>query len=147
MIDTCDNYRAVWDGQVPSELIASWAGLVGEQLIGQIELYPIVAIRYLLAAQLSNRRVIFFIDNDSARDGLIKAYSPSRASMSLISKFFEQELSCPCYPWFARVPSKSNPADMPSRGLGREAAAAYRASYQGKLLLQPDVVASLVLGA
>jgi hypothetical protein len=144
VIDVASNYRGVWEAVVPTELIQAWTKVVGSQLIGQIELFPIVAIRILLAALMSNRRTIFFIDNDSARDGLIKAYSPSVSSMALISKFFEQETACPCYPWFARVPSFSNPGDMPSRGQGVLAASKYGAKYEGQLTMCSDVVTSLV---
>ena len=30
------------------------------------------------------------------------------------------ELACPTFSWFCRVPSSSNPADLPSRGQGKD---------------------------
>jgi hypothetical protein len=59
--------------------------------------------------------VLYCIDNDSARDALIKADSPSRHSARLIDVFFKTEAAKPSWPWFMRVASASNPADGPSR--------------------------------
>ena len=58
---------------------------------------------------------IYFVDNDAAKDGLIKKYSPSSASNELIEAFWSLEASMGSYAWLERVPSKSNPADAPSR--------------------------------
>jgi hypothetical protein len=38
-------------------------------------------------------------------------------SLQLIHLFYNHEAEHPAYSWFARVPSSSNPADEPSRGL------------------------------
>ena len=47
--------------------------------------------------------------------------------MQLLSLFYRQEGRQPSWPWFARVPSFSSPADAPSRGQVAEAAADFRA--------------------
>ena len=56
-----------------------------------------------------------FIDNDGARFGLIKGYSPTRPSAWLIGEFWAEEAKAQAVSWFARVPSQSNCADGPSR--------------------------------
>jgi hypothetical protein len=65
---------------------------------------------------MTHRKVIFFVDNEGARMGMIKATSNSACSDKIIRLYYELERSFPSITWFARVPSYSNPADMPSRG-------------------------------
>lgn len=125
--DPVNNKTLVAGGSLPQTLSKHYRKVVGTQIIGQVELYPIILARYQLAGHLVGRRVVWFIDNDSARDGLIAAYSPSPASMALISAFYAAERTCPTYSWFARVASFSNPSDLPSRKKLLEAAKAYRA--------------------
>ena len=116
VVDTSTGKRSVAGGHIPQRLVEWWHAMVGEQIIGQGELFPIIAIRAYMGNRWTNRRVLFFIDNDSARDALVKAYSPSLASQNLVYAFYKCEMDHPCYPWFARVPSVSNIADLPARG-------------------------------
>ena len=44
-----------------------WRGDVGEHLICQIELFAVLGVRLHLRQELRQRRVIFWIDNESAR--------------------------------------------------------------------------------
>eukprot|EP00971_Amphidinium_carterae_P046396 913419-Amphidinium_carterae.1 len=46
----------------------------------------------------------------------------SRIRRRLAEVFYKGEATAPSYPWFARVPSFSNPADKLSRGKIEEAA-------------------------
>ena len=64
---------------------------------------------------MCDRRCFFFVDNDSARDGLIAAYSPVNESMHLIYEFLVQDFVSPIHAWFSRIQSASNPGDDPSR--------------------------------
>ena len=57
-----------------------------------------------------------FIDNESARSGLIKGSSRNKDSAELIEEFVNRDLEENAFFWFARVPSASNIADDPSRG-------------------------------
>ena len=60
-----------------------------EQLIAQAEPLPVLAAKQKWADLLSKtggRRVIHFVDNDAARFGLIKGYSPTRSSAWLLSE-------------------------------------------------------------
>ena len=61
------------------------------------------------------KRVIHFIDNEAARLGLVKAYSPVLPSLNIIMDTLAWDYRHECESWFARVPSKSNIADGPSR--------------------------------
>ena len=88
-----------------------------EQVIGQLELIPAwLALRAWPAVFAApGRRVLFFIDNDAARFGLIKGYSPSRASQAVIGAFWRLAAGLQIAPWFERVATDGNPADAPSR--------------------------------
>lgn len=99
-----------------AETIDKWKTKLGQdQVIGQAELFPLLVARLTWSKWMANRRVICFIDNDSARLGLIKAYSPVLPSLDIISRCFSWDHANNCSSWFARVASDSNIADAPSR--------------------------------
>ena len=86
-----------------------------KQVIGQGELYPLLVARLTWASRLRNRRVLYFIDNESARIGLVRAYSPVLPSLKLIQDCLKWDYSNESEGWYARVSSFSNCADAPSR--------------------------------
>ena len=51
--------------------------LVGDQLICQKELFAMVPIKWEWQLELSNRRVLLFVDNNSARSGVVQGQSDS----------------------------------------------------------------------
>ena len=67
------------------------------------------------AKRWRERRIVVFIDNDSARHALIRGGSPSPASAELVSLFWATEAQLRSYCWVERVPTASNVADGPSR--------------------------------
>ena len=80
-----------------------------------MEIAPVAAALEQWSDRMLHRRVSFFVDNDAARASLIKMQSDV-ASMRVALHRAEARLQeCPCFPWFARVPSSSNPGDAPSR--------------------------------
>ena len=65
---------------------------------------------------MANRDILVFIDNDPAREALIRGSSISADSASYVRGC---RLLCAAgglAPWYARVASPSNLADLPSRG-------------------------------
>ena len=74
-----------------------------------------LAAKHTWAKELKGKRVIHFIDNEAARLGLVKAYSPVLPSLSIIMDCLAWDYANHCESWFARVPSKSNISDGPSR--------------------------------
>lgn len=142
--DLHSDEKLVAGGSLPTALSEHYRNVVGTQIIGQVELYPIILCRHSWAQRLNSRRVIWFIDNDAARDGLISGFSPSPASMALISVFYAMERGCPTYPWMARVPSHSNPADLPSRKKLMEAAKLYQAKVEDLGQLPDKVIRDLL---
>eukprot|EP00973_Karenia_brevis_P057418 7988003-Karenia_brevis.AAC.1 len=61
--------------KVPNEIVGQWRMDGRRQAIGQAEFWAILVSKFTWKARLSNRRVVFFIDNDSARYALIHSYS------------------------------------------------------------------------
>ena len=57
--------------------IREWATKEDQtQVICQAEIFPTLIARHTWAERLEGRRVIYFVNNDSARMALIKSYSP-----------------------------------------------------------------------
>jgi hypothetical protein len=60
------------------------------------------------------REVLVFCDNTSALSAAVHGYSRN-ADMGAMSNMLHLELARPrCRPWFEWIPSKANPADIPS---------------------------------
>lgn len=105
-----------WGALIPQELVNLLRLTVhSDQIVGQSELLPCLGARLKWPQLLRGRPVLHFIDNDAARFGLIRGYSPSRPSACIISDFWTAEAELGCRSWFDRVPSASNPSDGPSR--------------------------------
>ena len=85
------------------------------QVIGQAEIFPLLLARLTWGDKLRNRRVLYFIDNEAARIGLVRAYSPVLPSLTLIMACLGWDYANNSQAWFARVSSYSNIADGPSR--------------------------------
>ena len=76
---------------------------------------------------IEHRRVLYFIDNDSARYALIKLYSQVPSSCELLWEASALDVKFDTASWYARVPSASNPADGVSRLKFDEARALWNA--------------------
>eukprot|EP00439_Symbiodinium_sp_Y106_P026673 s8486_g3.t1 len=116
VFDTSSSQSWAMAGTVPRELVLKWEEEVGTQIICQIELYAMVCLRWYLGCALDGRRVLWWVDNESARYGLIKGISDSMTMCDLIQAFAIEDSRAPSYSWYERVPSFSNIADGPSRG-------------------------------
>ena len=91
-----------------------WLQDFGEQLICQIELFAMVALRWQLGELLKGRRSIWWVHNEAARYCLIQGVSGSKSMQKLCRSFYDLEALHPTFSWVERVPSYSNPADAPS---------------------------------
>ena len=85
------------------------------QVIGQAELLPVLVAKTIWEKFLKNKKAIYFVDNDSARLALIKGYSPVLTSLRIITACSFKDAKNRSSSWYARVPTKSNIADEPSR--------------------------------
>ena len=115
LVDHSGKVLEFFGQSLPAPLVQAWQSTGSTQTIGQAELWPVFIALILWGQKLQKSDVVFYIDNDSARFGMIKAYSPSVQSNLIISAFVNLELSLKVNSWFSRVPSFSNPADDASR--------------------------------
>ena len=101
--------------EVPPHVAATWRSGTSTQVIGQAELHPILTAKRTWAEALKGQRVIFLVDNDSARDAHIKGYSPSLSSCRILADSAAEDARLGISSWYERVPSYCNIADAPSR--------------------------------
>jgi hypothetical protein len=88
-----------------------------DQVICQAEILSVLQVKLTLTALLQHSRTIWFIDNEAAREGLVRSASGAWASKELLLCVAMADAVCPCINWYARVPSYCNVADGPSRFL------------------------------
>ena len=69
LLDESTGSSVVIQDEVPGSLLSLWKGTLGEQLICQIELLAMMLVRWQWMHELHNRRVLLFVDNNSARGG------------------------------------------------------------------------------
>ena len=65
---------------------------------------------------IDGQRVIYFVDHSGVLSAMIKGSSRDDLWRSLLLHYESFDSECPAIAWYARVPSKSNAADGPSRG-------------------------------
>jgi hypothetical protein len=115
----------MFGAMVPAALVRVWQKYddrydspvphVKKQTIGQAEMLPVILARMKFRSLLNGRRVVYFIDNDSARMVFVKGTSDSTCSQRMADIMVRDEGLEQTFAWFARVPTLSNPADGPSR--------------------------------
>ena len=133
IFDTAGGNPLVFDGLVPQDIVDKWKSKGSKQIISQAELFVVVCIRANLAKLFLRRKVIFFVDNESARFCIIRSVSSKNSMQVLASYFHSIDVELETYHWIERVPSLSNPADLPTRGKTDELLQMFNATYAGKI--------------
>ena len=64
------------DKPIFSALLEVWTASGSKQVIGQAEIFPVLLARKFLQGRCQHRRILVFVDNDSARQALSKGRSP-----------------------------------------------------------------------
>ena len=115
----------------PTGAVACWFGiqlsmksidplmLDGKQtVIGELETLAVAVALMLWGGTIASSKLLIFIDSEGSRFSPIKGYSKA-ASITHICALASNALDSFCImPWYSRVPSLSNLADLPSRGVG-----------------------------
>ena len=103
-------------GFFSAELTNAQKTLLGEgktkTIIFEAELATVIIAFAFWRSWLNGRPVVFYIDNNSARDVSISGVSRNSVGRALL---LTVETVSQAYTWFARVPSPANVADEPSR--------------------------------
>ena len=111
---------SAFGSMVPSELLQHWRSDGKTHVIGLVELYAsVLALRYW-RKRLEGRRIILFVDSWPVLDALVKGDSSVRLWRELLLVLENPEERLPLFLWVARVPSKSNIADPPSKPLSAQ---------------------------
>ena len=103
--------------EVSESVLRTWMDADKIHPVSLTELYAVCLSRSIWKRQLDDRKVVVFIDNQGVLDACIKGWSGEEQMKSLLLHFEVVDGKNPFLPWFARVPSSSNCADYPSRGL------------------------------
>ena len=103
-------------GEVPAIAAAAWARLGLKHAVAQTELYPVLLSKVVWHSPLRGQRLICFTDNEVVREALISGASRHLATRGLLTAIAAVDSAIASATWIARVPSRSNPADAPSRG-------------------------------
>jgi len=110
------NKVSFFSEEVSSAVVAHWQSEGSRQTIGQAEIWPVVVSKTTWKAELAGRRVLWFIDNDSARFALVSNSSASAMSRGILLLNMVLDAAGHGAHWYSRVPTVSNIADGPSRG-------------------------------
>ena len=89
-----------------------------KQIILECEMLAMLVSLRLWSDIIRNAPTVFFIDSNAARDITISGSARSCIPGQLLEIFLRYEDMASVLSWFARVPSPSNPADLPSKLLG-----------------------------
>ena len=96
---------------------------------------------------MCGRRILLFLDNNGVRDAVIKGSSKVAdvfAMLAIIARRLDHDrLSM----WTTRIPSKSNPADLPSRHEAGLGAKLFACELEEPWQAASSVVAALLKGS
>ena len=106
--------------EVPQYLVDEWFRLGSKHCIAQTELIPVLKAKQTWKNQLRDVDLLHYTDNEAVRGALIRGSTSSLASRDLLQQILLCELELQGRTWVSRIPSESNPADLPSRGRWKE---------------------------
>ena len=96
-------------------------GILGAEIkktiIFEAELLALVLAFSVWRDYVTAKSIICFVDNNSARDVAISGNGRNFTANSLIDFLLKLEMATCTTPWYTRIPTPSNIADDPSRGV------------------------------
>lgn len=110
-----DGATMVFGADVPSDVLEKFKSDGKEHVIGLIELYAVACAFSTWADCLKGQRVILFIDSWPVCDTAIRGNSREATWRDLLMELELIDEYTRALMWICRAPSKSNPADGPSR--------------------------------
>ena len=115
LFDPHHGIREYFGDHVPRHLAEQWSASGSKQLIAQAELLPVVVAKRTWSQVLKGRKVLVFIDNEGVKASLVRSFSPSLHTLSLLRCNAMLDTQFQMWNWYSRVPSASNPTDAASR--------------------------------
>ena len=116
LVDPAESLYEFFGKRISPDMVHHWRRTGKHQIICQAELVAVPVALPTWRAAITNRDVLFFIDNEPAREALVRGVSVSDDSSSYVTycRLLCAEVGAAF--WYARVASPSNIADAPSRG-------------------------------
>ena len=114
LIHPCGGIVSCFGEALPEELTQQFLA-ESKQPIYELEFLPVLVSLVLWGATMASAHAVCYLDNDAARSSLIRAPGATELGAWLIELVVQFEMDHNLLPWFARVPSISNPADEVSR--------------------------------
>lgn len=101
--------------RISNDILQKWSAGKRRQMIFEAEVLPYLVALNLWSAELAGVQLLIFIDNEAARHSWVNGFAEAFYPRNIIhcGVILEAELGIQAY--FCRVPTFSNPADMPSR--------------------------------
>ena len=115
MIDPSSGLHLFFGEEIPQNFVDKWRAGGRQQLVGQAEVLPVLVAKVAWAKHLKHRKVLWFIDNDSAKAALGSGSSPVRDTFAMLCVNAHLDVALEATHWYTRVPSKANLADDASR--------------------------------
>ena len=84
-------------------------------IIFELEFLAVITALVQWKSHLKNRPVVLYLDNNAARDVAISGRGRNQTAKALATALLTLEDAGEIRAWYARVPSPSNVADLPSR--------------------------------
>ena len=147
VIDCCSKESFTCETPIPEAVVRHWSRAGKTQLVAIAELWPVLVVFSSHGKTWQGRRVLCFIDNNSIRDALLKGSSNKIDLFSMLSLISHEVAQHGFWPWYARIASKSNPGDLPSRGRAKEASERFGAKLKEPLNLDEHLQNSLLQSA
>jgi hypothetical protein len=130
--------REVFGFEVNEKLVTHWTSYGKLQLVTEAELYAFYTAIYTWKNKIANNRCLFFIDSEPAFFSILRGTSDIDPCAEIVHSIHRLMYSVNCFSWFVRIPSKSNPADLPSRLHINEACIEYQAVAID--VIQPEIL-------
>ena len=86
-----------------------------KSIIFEAELLAMVLAMSVFKPYIAHCPLRVFIDNNSVRDVAISGKARCGAAIKMVEYLLRLEDTSAVWPWYSRVPSESNPSDLPSR--------------------------------
>ena len=127
LFDPADDTTHIFGCRINETLCNEWAADGRQQLVTEAELLPCLLARRIWAKRLKHRCVLNFLDSEPAKFSFIRGVSDTVSCDLIVQAVHSEESQLQTYSWYTRVPTKSNPADDPSRLLIEETRLKYGA--------------------
>ena len=115
LIDHTGSFVEFFSGRLSDSQLSALGVKQRQTVIFEAELLTVLVAMLVWSDRIASRPVVFYIDNNGARDVAISGSARSEVGLQLVTGLLALEDKLSIFSWFSRVPSPSNIADDPSR--------------------------------